>query len=219
MARQVFVTGATGYLGRHVIPRLLERGHAVRGLVRPGSEGRVPDGCEPVIGNALDRATFAHAVRPVDTLLQLVGVPHPSPSKARQFLDIDRRSALESLAVANAVGVEHFVYVSVAQPAPVMHAYQAARADVERALADSGLRHTILRPWYVLGPGHRWPYLLLPAYWALQHWPTTRASARRLGLVTVEQMARALVTAIEHPPGASRIVDVPGIVGGGEPAP
>ena len=212
MSRSVFVTGATGYLGRHVIPRLLERGHTVRGLVRPGSETRLPHGCEPVVGNPLDHATFSHAIAPADTLLQLVGVPHPSPSKARQFVDIDVRSALESIAAARTAGTAHFVYVSVAQPAPVMRAYQAARADAEHALASSGLRHTILRPWYVLGPGHRWPYLLLPAYWLLRRWPATRASAERLGLVTVEQMVRALVAVIEHPPVQSRIVEVPDFI-------
>ena len=209
MPRQIFVTGATGYLGRRVIPVLLKRGHVVRGLARRGSEQKLPPGCEPVVGNPLERATFAHAIARADTLLQLVGVPHPSPSKAQQFVDIDLRSALESIAAARAANIAHLVYVSVAQPAPVMRAYQAARAEAEHALAGSGLRHTILRPWYVLGPGHRWPYLLTPAYWLLERWPGTRDTARRLGLVTVEQMVGALVHAIERPPERSRLVEVP----------
>src|SRR6266404_21922 len=53
-ARNVFITGGTGYVGRALVPRLLERGHEVRSLVRRGSETRLPRGCEPVIGNALD---------------------------------------------------------------------------------------------------------------------------------------------------------------------
>jgi uncharacterized protein YbjT (DUF2867 family) len=211
MRHHVFVTGATGYLGRHVIARLIERGHAVRGLVRPGSEGRLPDGCGLAVGNPLDRATFTHAVAPADTLVQLVGVAHPSPSKARQFVEVDLRSGLESVAVARTAGVAHVVYVSVAQPAPVMRAYQETRATVERALAESGVRHTILRPWYVLGPGHRWPYALLPAYWLLRRWPATRDTAKRLGLVTLEQMVRAVTHAVEHPPAAARLVEVPEI--------
>src|SRR5438132_1152136 len=83
-------------------------------------------------------------------------------------------------------------------PAPVTRAYLAARADAERVLADSGLPHTIVRPWYVLGPGHYWPYLLLPMYWLLELLPATRESARRLGLVTLPQMVAALVDAVEH---------------------
>jgi hypothetical protein len=70
-----------------------------------------------------------------------------------------------------------------------------------------------VRPWYVLGPGHRWPWILLPFYALAEMLPATRDGARRLGLVTLAQMTRALVHAVEHPPppGAPRIVDVPGI--------
>ena len=209
MAQLVFVTGGTGYLGRHVIPALIARGHRVRALVRRGSQAKASRGCEIVVGDPFDRTTFAHAIAPCDTFLQLVGVPHPSPSKARQFIDVDLRSALESIAAARESAIVHFVYVSVAQPAPVMQAYQHARSQAERALDRSGLRRTILRPWYVLGPGHRWPYLIVPIYWLLERWPSTRETARRLGLVTVSQIVRALVDAIEHPPDEARIVEVP----------
>ena len=113
---------------------------------------------------SFDRHTFAAAIRPCDTFVQLVGVPHPSPRKAQQFIDIDLRSARESIAAARGRRVAHFVYVSVAQPAPVMLAYQRRGARRRRALAAAGLTQTVVRPWYVLGPGHRWPYVLLPVY-------------------------------------------------------
>jgi uncharacterized protein YbjT (DUF2867 family) len=209
--RSVFVAGATGYIGRHTISALVARGHHVHALVRPGSESRAPAGCELVVGDPFDRETFARSVTRAETFLQLVGVPHPSPSKTRQFLEIDLRSATESIAAAKWAGIDHFVYVSVAQPAPVMKAYQSARAQAEQRLAVSGVRHTIVRPWYVLGPGHRWPYALVPIYWMLERIPSTRDSARRLGLVTLDQMVAALVDAVEHPPERSRIVEVPAI--------
>jgi uncharacterized protein YbjT (DUF2867 family) len=99
----------------------------------------------------------------------------------------------------------------VAHPAPAMKAYWEARAEGEDALRSSGLPATILRPWYVLGPGHRWPYLLRPGYWLLELLPPTRESARRLGLVTLGQMVQALVFAIENPPKTLRILEVPEI--------
>jgi uncharacterized protein YbjT (DUF2867 family) len=211
MPRHVFVAGATGYMGRHLIPVLIARGHRVRALARRGSETKVPGGCEVVVGDPFDRQTFAAAIPACDTFVQLVGVPHPSPGKAAEFVAIDLRSALESIAAASAAGIAHFVYVSVAQPAPVMHAYQRVRRQAEQGLLDSGLTHTVLRPWYVLGPGHRWPYFLLPAYWVLERLPSTRAGARRLGLVTLSQMIEALVHAIEDPPARERVFDVPAI--------
>jgi uncharacterized protein YbjT (DUF2867 family) len=94
-----------------------------------------------------------------------------------------------------------------------MHAYIEARSAGERAIADARLTATILRPWYVLGPGHRWPYLLIPFYAMASLIPSKRENARRLGLVTLRQMVNALVRAVENPPAAGqiRIVEVPGI--------
>ena len=209
--RNVFITGGTGYVGRALIPRFLERGHRVRALVRQGAEIRLPRGCEAVIGNALDASSFAETVPPSDTFVQLVGVPHPSPAKAVEFQSIDLASARASVSAAAGAGVKHFVYVSVAQPSPVMKAYQAARAEGEKMIHESGLAATILRPWYVLGPGHRWPYALKPMYWLFERIPATREPSQRLGLVTLEEMVAALVRSVESPADGIRVLDVPSI--------
>src|SRR5689334_12015730 len=75
----VFISGATGYMGRELIPPLLARGHAVRGLVRRGSEKKLPPGCSAATGDALDAPSFAEQVRPAETFVHLVGVPKPAP--------------------------------------------------------------------------------------------------------------------------------------------
>jgi uncharacterized protein YbjT (DUF2867 family) len=207
----VFITGGTGYVGRRLIPVLQAQGCTVRALVRAGSERRLPPGCEVVVGDALDRATFERAVEPDSTFVQLVGVPHPSPAKAKQFYAVDLVSARASIDAAAARGVDHFVYVSVAQPAPIMKAYQLSRAIAEGHLAQSGLTCTIVRPWYVLGPGHRWPVVLKPFYWIAERRRSTRAAALRLGLVTIDQMVATLSLVVAAPPKVTRIVTVPEI--------
>jgi uncharacterized protein YbjT (DUF2867 family) len=207
----IFVTGATGYMGTALCRELIAHGHAVRGLARPGSERRLFAGCEPVIGSALDASTYRDAVRGCETLVHLVGVGHPSPAKAAEFRSIDLVSVREAVAAAQHAGIGHFVYVGVAHPAPVMHAYIAARQEGEAAIRASGIPATVLRPWYVLGPGHRWPYALLPIYRLMEAIPRTRESARRLGLVTLPQMVRALASAVEHPARGLRVVGVPEI--------
>lgn len=207
----VFMTGASGFMGRRLGAELVRRGHAVRGLVRPGSEGKLAPGVVAVIGDALDKDTYAAAIAPADTFVQLAGVSHPNPAKAGQFQSVDGQSAMNAIAAATEKAINHFVYVSVAQPAPVMDAYVAVRAQCERALQASGLNATILRPWYVLGPGRRWPLLLKPAYWIMERIPSKREQARRLGLVTIEQMIAALAEAIERPAAGVRILEVPDI--------
>ncbi|MEO8431820.1 MAG: NAD(P)H-binding protein [Acidobacteriota bacterium] len=216
--RHVFVAGGSGYVGSRLIPRLLARGHRVRALVRRGSESKLPSGCEPVVGDALDESTFASRVPPCDTFVQLVGVAHPSPAKVALFRSVDLVSAKASARAASEARVAHFVYVSVAQPAPAMRAYVAARAEAEAFIRGLGLNATFLRPWYVLGPGHRWPYFLLPAYWLLEKLPPTRDGARRVGLVTLAQMVAALAGAVESPVNGVRVVDVPGIRAAGDAA-
>lgn len=208
----VFLTGGTGYLGQALIPALVARGHRVRALVRAGSVSRLAAGAEAVVGHALDGASFVSAVRPADVFVQLVGVAHPSPAKARAFREIDLVSVRESVMAARRAGAAHFVYLSVARPAPVMRVYQDVRAQGEAMVLAAGLPATFLRPWYVLGPGHRWPYLLVPLYWLAERLSVTRAGARRLGLVTREEMVAALVEAVEmEPPREARIVEVPEI--------
>lgn len=209
--RRIFITGATGYLGVRLIPLLLERGHHVTALARKESLKKVPAGCRVVTGNPLDAETFAESVRGSDTLVQLVGVPKPSPWKGQQFRAIDGPSAMAAIRASASAGVQHFVYVSVAHPAPIMQEYIAVRRDCETAIATAGLIATILRPWYILGPGHWWPLALLPVYRLLERIAGTKEAATRLGLVTIQDMLAALVWPIEHPPAVTRVIDVPEI--------
>ena len=214
MSRRVFVTGGTGYLGRALIETLIHRGHHVRALVRPGSESKVPLGAERVTGNALDSGGWAATVASADTLVHLVGTPHPSPAKAAEFQAVDLPSIRAAVAAAVTARVSHFVYVSVAHPAPIMHAYIAVRSEGEALIQANGLNTTILRPWYVLGDGHQWAYALIPLYAIARQVPAWRAGAERLGLVTHEQMVHALVGAVESPAQGVRIVEVPAIRAG-----
>jgi uncharacterized protein YbjT (DUF2867 family) len=209
--RSVFVTGGTGYMGRRLIQELLARGHQVRALARPGSEGRLPPNCVPVLGDALDPATYQNHIHTADTFVQLVGVAHPSPSKAARFRSVDLVAGRGAVQAAKHAGVQHFVYISVAQPAPIMKAYIEVRMECEDLIRQSGMNATILRPWYVLGPGHRWPYALIPLYRLLSLIPATRKGAIRLGLVTLSQMVRSLIRAVENPATGVRVISVPEI--------
>src|SRR5690242_14203077 len=121
-------------MGKRLIPMLQARGHEISALVRAGSERKLPPGCAAVVGNALDGATYSRHVSGCDTFVQLVGVAHPSPAKAKEFVTIDQKSGLEAIHTSREARIAHFIYVSVAHPAPAMHAYIAARTVCEDEL-------------------------------------------------------------------------------------
>jgi uncharacterized protein YbjT (DUF2867 family) len=209
MGRRIYIAGGTGYIGSSLIPSLLARGHEVRVLARPAALHRLAAGAEGLPGNALDAATIDPTG--CDAYLHMVGTPHPAPWKGAQFRAVDLRALKASVAAAVGARIPHFVYLSVAHPAPVMRAYIEVRAECERLIGEAGLCSTTLRPWYVLGRGHWWPYALLPAYKLAERVSSLREGARRLGLITLSEMVGALVWAVENPPIASRVLDVSAI--------
>ena len=207
----IVISGATGYLGRPLAERLVARGMAVRAIVRAGSARKLPGAVESIVADPLAAQEIAPHVPEGASFVHLVGTPRPAPWKGRQFRAVDLPAALASIEAAGVAKARHFIYVSVAHPAPVMQAYIDVRTECERALAASGVRHTILRPWYVLGEGRRWPHSLEPLYWLASKAPAWRDTARRLGLVTHAQMLAALEWAVDHRPESAAVLDVPSI--------
>lgn len=203
----VFITGGTGYIGSRLIPMLIAEGHTVTALARRSSTGKLPVDCRVVEGNALS-PEYAEHIPPADTFIHLIGVAHPGPGKAEQFRDIDLRSIEIAAPAAKNAGIKHFIYLSVAHPAPVMQDFIAVRTRGEALLAEYGLTATIVRPWYVVGPGHYWPILLVPGYLLGELIPSTRETARRLGLVTLNTMLRTLATSAKQRPAQTRILNV-----------
>ena len=205
----ICVTGGTGYIGSRLIPLLADRGHQLKAVVRPGSETKLPAGVSAVVADPLKPDSYTQSIGGCDAFIHLIGISHPSPAKAAQFRAIDLPSVQVAAKAARDAGIQHFIYLSVAHPAPMMQEFIAVRTEGEALLRASGMKATFVRPWYVLGPGHWWPYALLPFYWAAELLPATRESARRLGLITISQMLRALVWAVANPPDDIRILDVP----------
>lgn len=205
----VFVTGGTGYIGSRLIKKLLLRGRHVIALVRKGSENKVRPGTQIVVGNPFDPQSFQQQIPAGSIFVQLLGVPHPSPKKAKLFAEIDLKSVKASADAASLAGVSNFIYVSVSMaPTSLMKAYQDVRKVGEEYCSGKNLNCTFIRPWYVLGPGHWWPILLLPLYGLAELVPSLRQKARSKALVTIRQMLNALLEAVEKDPAPCRIVEI-----------
>lgn len=205
--RQVVVAGGTGYIGRALVENLCGKGFDVTAIARAESVSKVPTGCRAIVGNVLDSRTYRDEMPAGSTFVHLVGVAHPAPWKGEAFRSIDLVSLEQSVAAAKHSGAAHFVFVSVAHPSPMMKEFIKVRVACEEKIAQSGLNATILRPWYVLGPGHYWPYALIPFYRVLESIPATREGAVRLGLVKHPQMVRALAAAVASDLAGIRILE------------
>ena len=204
--RPTFITGGTGYIGSRLVKKLLQRKYHVTALVRKGSEYKVAGGADVVTGNPFDAKTFAQQVPPKAIYIQLLGVPHPSPKKAKLFYEIDLKSVKASIDAAANAGSSHFIYVSVAMsPTSIMKAYQDVRKQGEEYCLSKNLNCTFIRPWYVIGPGHWWPLLLFPFYGIAELVPSLRQKARARALVTISQILSTLLKAVDEMP-ASRVV-------------
>jgi uncharacterized protein YbjT (DUF2867 family) len=110
---------------------------------------------------------------------------------------------------AAAAGVAHFVYVSVTMTGSgVMAAYENVRKKGEEICRQIQLNCTFIRPWYVIGPGHYWPVLLLPLYGIAELVPSWRRKARAMSFVSLRQMINSLIVAVESDPSPLRIMEL-----------
>jgi uncharacterized protein YbjT (DUF2867 family) len=94
-------------------------------------------------------------------------------------------------------------------PAPVIEARIEVRTRCEGLIRQSGLKASVLRPWYVLGPRHYWPYLLKPGDWLARQIPSLPETATRLEMVTVEKMVAAFVRSLASRAVGIEIIPVP----------
>lgn len=205
---KIFITGGSGYIGSRLIPELLKNGFEISALARKSSGNKIPSGCNVISGDALISSSYENEIRPCETFIHLVGVPHPGPGKKEQFVSIDLVSVQQAVSAALKSGVKHFIYLSVAHPAPVMKDFIEVRMKGEELIRQSGMNATFIRPWYVLGPGHYWPYVFIPFYKLLEIIPSTRGSALRLGLVKLDQLINCIVYVVKDHQAGVKIFDV-----------
>ena len=167
MIRSVAVTGATGFIGRHLTAHLVRRGVEVRAIVRPGSTSAEPPGAT-IVRAPLEARPLGPAFAGVDAVVHLAGVV--SAVDAATYAAVNAEGTRAVAAAANAAGA-HLVHVSslaAAGPAPAsmprskddppdpITPYGRSKLDSEGALRGMpALSWTVLRPGVVYGPGDR----------------------------------------------------------------
>ncbi len=150
----IAVTGATGFVGRHVATLLAHRGHTVRALVRSPRRATVLQSLAvaPVAGDLSDPAALAELTRGADAVVHLVGIIVDAGGATLEAVHVDGTERL--LAAARAAGVARFVQMSAvgARDDPGATRYHRTKWRAEQLVRASGLSHAILRPSIISGP-------------------------------------------------------------------
>lgn len=196
------LTGATGFVGGHLLARAVEAGHEVRALTRSTQKER--DAVAWVEGS-LDRPdSLAELVEGVDAVIHVAGVINAPDAAGFEAGNVAGTAAM--LAAAERTGAKRFVHVSsLAAREPGLSLYGASKARSEALVEASSLPFAIVRPPAVYGPGDRETLELF------------RMAARgiillpprgRLSLIHVDDLARLLL-ALAAPDAPSNLLIEP----------
>ncbi len=160
MAR-VLVTGGTGFIGSHIVGKLLQQGHQVAVLSRnpERAAGRVTEGVEVRRGDVRDAASLEQAMSGIDVVINAVQFPnHPveSPRKGHTYMQVDGEGTVRQVKAARSAGVRRFIYLSGAGTREgKTEPWFRAKLVAERAVRESGIPYTVFRPSWVYGPEDR----------------------------------------------------------------
>ncbi len=151
---RILVTGATGYLGGRLAPRLLDLGHDVRAMTRDAARLRdIPWAAraDVVQADARDPATLPAALRGIDVAYYLIH----SIDSGGDFSTVDRRAAAAFAAACRDAGVRRIIYLGGLCPEGdgELSAHLSSRQEVARILLDSGVPTLVLRAAVIIGSG------------------------------------------------------------------
>lgn len=151
MARTVLVLGASGYVGTHLVPRLVAQGYLVRAASRRRDvlEARGWDGVEIVEADALDEVSLGRALSGIEIAYYLVH----SMAAGRSFAELDREAASRFRAVAERAGVKRIIYLGGLQPPRAASRHLLSRRETGEQLRAGAVPVTELRAGIVVGPG------------------------------------------------------------------
>jgi uncharacterized protein YbjT (DUF2867 family) len=206
--QRILVMGATGFVGRALVPALVAEGHRVRATTRDLARVREANpAVEWVRCDIDDRGDVERALEGIDAVFLLV---HAMGGGAHDYAETERRSALELREAAARAGVKRIVYLGGVAPARNPSEHLRSRLAVGETLRSGQVPAIELRASMIIGNGSaswqivrdlamRLPAMLLPSW-----------TASRTRPIALEDVVVALVRALQIPLPRSAWYDIPG---------
>jgi uncharacterized protein YbjT (DUF2867 family) len=207
---KTLVTGATGYIGGRLVPRLLAAGHSVRVLVRKPEKLRdVPwaGDVEVAEGDLGDAESLKAAFEGVEVLYYLVH----SMGGSHDFETVERESAQNVARAAAAAGVKRIVYLGGLHPdTDDLSPHLRSRVEVGRILLDSGVPTAALQAGVVIGSGSTSFEMIRHLTDVLPYMPAPKWVRNRIQPIAVRDVLHYLVKSADLPPEVNRTFDIGG---------
>jgi NADH dehydrogenase len=201
---KVFVTGASGFVGREVFKQLREAGHDVRVLSR-----RAPSSPEIHPGNVLDAASLPAGLRDVDAVIHLVGII--SEIGEQTFENVHTRGAQNLVTAAQQAGVKRFIQMSaLGTRANAVSRYHQSKWAAEEIVRRGGLAFTIFRPSIIYGPRDLFVNLFARIARFSPVLPVMGDGRGRMQPVPVADVAAAFARALGEPRSIGQTYDLCG---------
>ena len=209
MRMKVLVTGATGYVGGRLVPKLLEQGYSVRVLARePHRLDGVPwhDDVEIIQGDLQVRADVTRAVSAVDVVYYLVH----SMSSAGDFEVVERRVATLVAEEAKSAQVKRIVYLGGLHPKGQLSRHLGSRKEVGEILLASGVPTIALQAGVIIGSGSASFEMIRHLTEILPAMPAPKWVRNKIQPIAIRDVLHYLVKSAELPPEINRAFDIGG---------
>jgi uncharacterized protein YbjT (DUF2867 family) len=206
----ILLTGGSGYVGGHLLPKLKRQGRSIRCLVRNPESAKflADDSIQVVKGDFLDRPSLDSVLRGVTTAYYLVHLM----ASSEDFQKRDRQAAQNFTAAAKQAGVKRIIYLGGLgdDSDPKLSVHLKSRHEVGTILRSSGIETIEFRASVIIGAGslsfemigsltNRLPVMICPRWLATPTQP-----------IAIDDVLAYLIAALDLPAGECRIFEIGG---------
>jgi len=208
----MLITGGTGFVGSHLIKRLIDEGHKVRCVIREGSKkiDRIKGlGAEIVHGDVTDADSLIDACKGIDTIIHLVGIIQEEKGMTFQSIHVAGTRNLVNAAKKNNVRLFYYQSANGADK-DGKTAYYKTKAEAEEIVKNCGLDYIIFRPSLIYGDGDQFVLRLKKIIHDAPVIPIIGSGESLLQPIFIDDLVACLIKAITTPQLKNRIFCIAG---------